>query len=263
MLDFKVVNFTSQIKNHEADNICDREIKGWIPALQGESQHVTVEIELAPASIKEIVLRLADKQILPYIRVQIGKLRQNQDEKDYRSYDYESIWDGKNDKCTLHDKEEIEEDYDFVFIEQKFEAKFVRILLMDGFQSDVKQASQEIICFELNASQSQRIKYAKLNALLHRQCQLREFDDEIKDRQIPVSTSVQGLGVGQGTTNYLLMMKYLGIIFAIGSIACIALCILFIFFSSHSKSITDYFNIISFGNVVAGYWTKGINIMLF
>lgn len=55
----------------------------------------------------------------------------------------------------------------------------------------------------------------------------------------------------------------MAIIFSIGTLASIALCVIFSLFAAYNGNLTDGFILISLGNMVAGYWTNNIKLALF
>ncbi|KAA6403595.1 MAG: hypothetical protein EZS28_000887 [Streblomastix strix] len=113
------------------------------------------------------------------------------------------------------------------------------------------------------SSASEKIKRAKLAAITYRLVKLGGTIEDLPNRQIPLSESIEKTGAGQGTSCYFAMMKTMAIIFSIGTLASIALCVIFSLFAAYNGNLTDGFILISLGNMVAGYWTNNIKLALF
>ncbi|KAA6367313.1 MAG: hypothetical protein EZS28_037160, partial [Streblomastix strix] len=79
----------------------------------------------------------------------------------------------------------------------------------------------------------------------------------------PLTQPIEKTGAGPGTACVFSMMRCLTLIFTIGTLISVALCIMYSQFSSHSVSSTTTLNIISIGNVIAGYWTSTPKVTLF
>ncbi|KAA6363014.1 MAG: hypothetical protein EZS28_041459 [Streblomastix strix] len=176
---------------------------GWIPeSSQNNPQFVTLDINNGLSKVGSMLISLTDPLKINLVQIQFGKLKVNGDINDYEDYDFETVWNGENDKVIQLPNQSFK-------IQAKGAVKFIRIQLIEknnSYNTMNRQKQLGIISFTVLASRQEKIKFAKLNAILHRQCQITNDVDDIHKRQIPLLRSISELGIGQGCSSYLTMM---------------------------------------------------------
>ncbi|KAA6385042.1 MAG: hypothetical protein EZS28_019432, partial [Streblomastix strix] len=114
------------------------------------------------------------------------------------------------------------------------------------------------------STSSEKIKRAKISAITYRLIKLGGNNiEDLPNRMIPLTESIEKTGAGQGTSCYFAMMKSMAIIFSIASLVSLSLCVLFSLFAAYNGDLTDGFILVSLGNMIAGYWNNNMKVTLF
>ncbi|KAA6393385.1 MAG: hypothetical protein EZS28_011087, partial [Streblomastix strix] len=210
LLDFEVYDFLSETPGHPASSIHNSTGTGpgWIAdSEQKFPQHVTLRLLGGPAIMQSMSIRVSDQRLRKRLEIQFGKLREGGHIGELSQYNFDTVWNGERDKIQAISE------VGFV-IKVKGEAEYIRIQI-----NPLNDAESSLNTVDLRI-----ISNAKLNAMTY---QLLNINDEIDVKKkiydipishFPLSQPIEETGVGPGTASFFSMIKYLGVIFGVGTV---------------------------------------------